>query len=134
MPGASFTVSTPMLSMPLVSSLSAPLRRTSARSGEPEPRMAAEKPAAIDSTDTKTTTTPAMPTIATPDEPSRAGIVRRLSAITASVWRIHFATSASPERFGDPQPHGAPGGQRAGQHAHRQHQREAEQDVLRRQH
>ena len=70
---------------PLVISLSAPLRMTSARVGEPDSRIAAVNPAAIDSTDTSTTTTPAMPTMATPDEPSRCGMVRRLSAVTAMV-------------------------------------------------
>ena len=47
--------------------------------------FAAEKPAAIESTDTNTTTTPAIPTIATSDEFSRTGMVRRFKAITATV-------------------------------------------------
>ena len=87
MPGACLMMSTSGPPRPLVISLSAPLRMTSARLGEPERCIAAVKPAAIDSTDTKTTTTPAMPTIATSDEPSRGGMVRRLSAMTASVCR-----------------------------------------------
>ena len=73
MPGACLMMSTSAPPRPLVISLSAPLRITSARVGEPEPRIAAVKPAAIDSTETSTTTTPAMPTMATPDEPSRCG-------------------------------------------------------------
>ena len=73
---------------PLVISLSAPLRITSARDGDPDSRIAAVKPEAIDSTETSTTTTPAMPTMATPDEPRRCGIVRRLRAVTARVWLI----------------------------------------------
>ncbi len=70
---------------PLVISLSAPLRITSARVGEPEFCIAAVKPAAIESTDTSTTTTPAMPMMATPDELRRWGMVRRLSAVMAMV-------------------------------------------------
>jgi hypothetical protein len=80
-------------SRPLVNSVSEPLRMTSARPGEPDPCMAAEKPAAIDSTDTKTTTTPAIPMMATADELSLAGIVRRLSAITAAVCLSQLPTS-----------------------------------------
>ena len=65
--------------------------------GEPDPCIAAANPAAIDSTDTNTTTTPAMPMMATADELSRAGIVRRLSAITARVCLSHLAMiSRSP--------------------------------------
>ncbi|MEZ5283541.1 MAG: hypothetical protein R2712_01785 [Vicinamibacterales bacterium] len=76
--------------MPLVISESAPLRMTSARAGLPDSPIAAVKPAAIDSTDTSTTTTPAMPTMATPDEARRCGIVRRLSAVTARVCASQF--------------------------------------------
>ena len=47
--------------------------------------MAAVNPEAIDSTETSTITTPAMPMMATPDEPRRCGMVRRLSAVTAMV-------------------------------------------------
>ena len=78
-PGACLMMSTSGPPSPLVISLSAPLRITSARTGEPDSSIAAAKPCAIDSTDTSTITTPAMPTIATPDEPSRCGMVRRLS-------------------------------------------------------
>ena len=66
MPGACLMMSTSAPETPLVISLSAPLRITSARSGDPDPCIAAANPAAIDSTDTNTTTTPAMPTMATP--------------------------------------------------------------------
>ena len=68
-------------------------------SGEPGVAHRGRKPSAIDSTDTNTTTTPAMPTMATADEPSRCGIVRRLSAVTASVWRDpveHVQPSSGP--------------------------------------
>ena len=84
-PGACLMTSTSVPLRPLVISLSAPLRITSARSGEPEPCIAAVKPAAIDNTDTNTTTTPAMPMMATPDELRRCGIVRMFRASTASV-------------------------------------------------
>ena len=77
------SASTPV--RPLVISLSAPLRITSTRAGEPASCIAALNPAAIDSTDTSTTTTPAMPMMATPDEPRRCGMVRRLRAVTANV-------------------------------------------------
>jgi hypothetical protein len=76
--------------------VSAPLRMTSARSGDPDPCMAAEKPAAIDSTDTKTTTTPAMPMMATADELSLAGSVLKLSDMTATVCLIHRPTRFLP--------------------------------------
>ena len=85
MPGACLMISTSGPPRPLVISLSAPLRMTSARLADPDPRMAAANPAEIDSTDTKTTTTPAMPITATADEPSLAGMVRRLSAMMATV-------------------------------------------------
>ena len=71
---------------PLVISLSAPLRITIARLGEPASAIAAVKPEAIESTDTSTTTTPAMPMMATPEEPRRCGMVRRFSSVTATVW------------------------------------------------
>ena len=61
-----------------------------ALSVDPDPFMAAEKPAEIDSTDTNTMTTPAIPMMATVEEPSRAGIVRKLRNSTATVCRIQF--------------------------------------------
>ena len=42
-------------------------------------------PSAIDSTATKTRTTPAMPTIATDDEPSRCRMERMLTLVTAMI-------------------------------------------------
>ena len=45
------------------------------------------KPSAIDSTAVKTMTTPAMPMIATIDEPRRCGIERRVTPVTAMIWR-----------------------------------------------
>jgi hypothetical protein len=52
---------------------------------EPDCSIAAEKPWAIDSTDTSRLTTPAMPMMATPEDPSRCGMVRRFSSVTAMV-------------------------------------------------
>jgi hypothetical protein len=75
---------------PAVISLSAPLRITIARIGDPDSCIAAVKPCAIESTETSTTTTPAMPTTATLDDPSRRGIVRRLSDVTATVCAIQL--------------------------------------------
>ncbi len=54
MPGACLMMSTSGPLSPLVISLSAPLRMTSARSGEPAPRIAAVNPSPIDSTATST--------------------------------------------------------------------------------
>src|SRR5262245_30301454 len=132
MPGACLITSTSGPPRPLVSSLSAPLRVTSARLGDPDPCIAAENPAAIDSTETNTTTTPAMPTIATAEELRRAGIVRRFSAMTAVVCRSQ-RISGPPQRVGDPEPHRPQRRGRARQEAQRQHQRDAERDVARRQ-
>ena len=56
---------------PLTISLSAPARITMAVSGDPVVAIVVRNPSAIDSTATKTATTPAMPTTATSDEVSR---------------------------------------------------------------
>jgi len=63
-----------------------PLRMTMMREGEPAPTTVFWNPSLIDSTETSTTTTPAMPTIATADEPARCGSVRRLRSVTAPIW------------------------------------------------
>ena len=91
-PGACLMMSTSGPPRPLVISLSAPLRITSARTGEPDASIAAAKPWAIDSTETSTITTPAMPTMATPDEPRRCGMVRRFSIVTAIVCLMKLNT------------------------------------------
>ncbi len=83
MPGACLTMSVSGPVRPLVISDCDPLRRTIARSGDPVPCTAALKPSPIDSTDTSTTTTPAMPMTATIEELSRCGIVRMLTSVTA---------------------------------------------------
>src|SRR5262249_31292029 len=93
---------------PLVISVSEPARRTRARPVEPEPPIAAEKPAEIDSTDTNTTTTPAIPIIATAEEPHLLGTVRRMRSMTAKVCLNHLkqVLLAFPESVRDSQPHG----------------------------
>src|SRR5688572_22026861 len=133
MPGACLMTSTSGPSSPLVSSVSAPLRITSARPGEPEPCIAAAKPAAIDSTETNTTTTPAIPIMATADELRRAGMVRKFSAMMAAVWAIHF-TSGSPQGVGDPQLHCAERRRRPGEEPHGDHECDADRDIAWRQH
>ena len=71
---------------------------TSARPRDPDPCMAAEKPEAIDSTETNTTTTPAIPTMATNEELNLAGIVRRLSSMITNVCRSQNMFSSSAGR------------------------------------
>src|SRR5258705_6440642 len=113
-PGASLMMSASAPLNPLVTSESAPRRITIARLGEPASAIAARKPSPIDSTATKTITTPAMPTIATADELRRCGMVRTLSAETMNVWETHRNTLRPPERVGDAQAHRGHRGQRAG--------------------
>ena len=85
-PGACFMISTASPARPLVISSSAPPRMTMARSGSPALCIVRENPSAIDNTATNTMTTPAMPTTATADEPSRSRIVRMLSQVTEKIW------------------------------------------------
>src|SRR5262245_12713987 len=104
---------------PLVISESAPLRRMMTRSGEPASVSAARKPSAIESTATNTITTPAMPTTATADELRRCGIVRTLSAETASVCVNQRNILRPPQRVRDPEPHRRRRRQRARDHPER---------------
>ena len=60
-------------SRPLVISLSAPLRSTTATSGEPDTVIARRKPSAMASTPTNTPTTPAMPIAAVSAAALRSG-------------------------------------------------------------
>ena len=64
--GASFTTTMSSRIRMLVISESEPVRMTIAVSGDPVFAIVALMPSAIDSTDTRTATTPAMPTTATP--------------------------------------------------------------------
>ena len=97
MPGASEMSFTCSPEKPLVISVSLPARSTMTVCGSPVPVIAARKPSAIDSTAVKTITTPAMPMTATVDEPSRCGIDRSVTPVTAMIWEsqfmrvIHFA-------------------------------------------
>src|SRR5262245_13451984 len=108
MPGASLMTLVSSPSSLLVISVSEPARRTRVRPFEPEPSIAAENLAEIDSTDTNTTTTPAIPIIATVEEFNLLGIVRRLSSMTATVCLNHLKQFllASSDSVGDSQPHG----------------------------
>src|SRR2546428_533061 len=132
MPGASLMILVSVPGIPLVISVSAPGRRISARPGEPDPVIACENPAEIDSTDTKTTTTPAIPMIATAEEPSLPGMVRRLSIRTATVCLSHL-TSVPPQSVGNPQPHGSHRRHDSRQQAHQQHEHDAGYNVAWRQ-
>src|SRR5262245_6310075 len=134
MPGASLMILVSSPASPLVISVSEPARKTRARPVEPEPPIAAEKPAEIDSTDTNTTTTPAIPIIATAEEPNRLGIVRRLTNMMATVCLSHLKQFllVSSERVGDSQSHGSQRRRDSGQQSHQQYQHDARNDVLRR--
>ena len=66
-----------------------------ARRCDPVPAIAVRNPAAIDNTETKTTTTPAIPIMATAQDPILAGIVRRLVSITATVCLRKLITNHS---------------------------------------
>ena len=66
--------------------MSLPARITMIVRGSPTEAIAALKPSPIDSTPRKTTTTPAMPMMATVDDPSRWRIERRFTLDTAMIW------------------------------------------------
>src|SRR5439155_15753916 len=125
MPGASLMTVASVPSIPLVISVSEPSRMTSARPGEPAPIIAPANPAEIDSTDTKTTTTPAIPIMATAEEPSLLGTVSRLSSITAIVCLSHFTRFLliPSESVGDPKAHRPHGRHAPCKQTHTQHQR-----------
>ncbi len=76
-------------------SLSLPARSTMAISSDPPPAITRSNPAEIESTATNTATTPAKPTTATAEEPSRCVRLLRLTTVTASVSRSHRILIAS---------------------------------------
>ena len=84
-PGASAMMRALSRESPLTISLSAPLRSTSAASGEPDAAIVRRKPAAMDSTPTSTVTTPAMPMTAAPTEPRRCGMPSRPNLVTEAI-------------------------------------------------
>src|SRR5947207_7447077 len=135
MPGASLMILVSAPSIPLVISVSEPARSTSARLGEPDPPIACENPAEIDNTDTKTTTTPAIPIMATAEEPNRLGIVRRLTIMIAIVCLSQFTRCLliPSKSVGNSQPHGPHCRHDSRQQAHQQHEHDAGYDVARRQ-
>ena len=71
---------------PLIISESLPARRMTAVSGDAEEVMVLRKPSAMESTATKTATTPMTPKAAAAEAPRRCPIVRRLSPVTAATW------------------------------------------------
>ncbi len=81
-PAASPMIRTSSRDRALTISLSEPARITTAVSGDPVDCMVARKPSAIESTAMNTATTPAIPTMATMEEPSRWRIVRMFSSVT----------------------------------------------------
>src|SRR5262245_51804232 len=135
MPGASLMIRASVPSTPLVISVSDPARKTRARPDDPDPAIALENPSDMDSTDTKTTTTPAIPIMATAEEPSRAGIVRRFIIITATVCLNHFTQVLLIPSQGvrDSQSHRPKCRHESGQETHQHHKHQADSDVLRRQ-
>ena len=84
-PGASLMIRVCSSSSTLDISVSLPARSTSAVPDEVPLSMTLRKPSAIDSTATNTATTPAKPTTATLDEPSRCRRLIRFTPVTASV-------------------------------------------------
>ena len=84
-PGASAMTRVASRSKPLTISLSAPLRRTIAPSGEPETVMACLKPAAMESTPTSTATTPAMPMTVAATAPRRCGRLINPNLVTEAI-------------------------------------------------
>ena len=83
-PGASLTIRATSRPRPLDISLFAPSRRTIAMSSRPVDVTARRNPCAIDRTPTNTTTTPAMPAVATMAEPLRRGMVHTPNHVTAA--------------------------------------------------
>src|SRR5262245_43601340 len=116
----------------LVISSSEPERMTMARPGEPALAIAVNRPSAIDSTATKTTTTPAMPTIATAEEPARCGSVRRLRRVTAPIC-VSQDISRLSQRIRDADAHGAHGGQQSREKSDHRHEPDADDQITARQ-
>ena len=84
--------------MPLIISLSLPLRSTSAVSAEPADTRVLRKPSPMDSTATSTPTTPMTPTIVATEDPRRWPMVRRLSQITTPTWESQRNMTRPPQR------------------------------------
>src|SRR5262245_1066269 len=116
--------------MPLVISVSEPRCMISARSGNPVPFKADENPTEIDNTETNTITTPAMPIIATMEEPIRAGSVCRLIHITARVCLSHaISVLCPPQCVGNTQSHRSQSGRDPCNQAHECHESNPHDDV-----
>src|SRR5206468_7920722 len=93
------------------------------RVGRPVLASVWRKPSPMARTETRTPTTPAMPTTTTSDVPSRLGMFRRLMSVTWTTWFSQDIASAARERVHDAQPmHAQRGRQPDGQ---RQRERDA---------
>ncbi len=116
MPGVWAMMSVASPSSTLIISLSLPLRRMIALSGDPAARIVRRKPSPIDSTAMNTTTTPAMPKTVASEAPRRSGMVRTAVAVTAPTCENQLRDgshrSTPPERVDDAQAHRPQRGQR----------------------
>src|SRR5438094_599463 len=74
------------------------------RVGRPVLASVWRKPSPMARTETRTPTTPAMPTTTTSDVPSRLGMFRRLMSVTWTTWFSQDIASAARERVHDAQP------------------------------
>ena len=95
-PGASPTIRDSSRLMPLIISESAPLRRMTALRGEPATTIALRNPLAMESTPTKTATTPAIPNTAANDEPLRCMSVAKERRVTSRAWRMNLSMVRNP--------------------------------------
>ena len=130
MPGVSMIRRAVSPLRPLVISVSLPARITMTVCGSPTSLIAFRKPSAIDSTPRNTSTTPAMPMIATTEEPIRCEIDRRLTPVTAKI--CESIALVPPQRVDDAKAAGLDGRQRAGDDAEQQHQRGPDHEIAHR--
>src|ERR1035441_8749116 len=133
-PGASAMMRVLSRRKPLTISVSAPLRRTIAASGEPEAVMAFSKPTPMESTPTRTATTPAMPMTAAATDPRRCGMLSKPNLLTEAtcespVMGALMFRSHSPEGIGHSETHGLEGGEDAGEHPERNAQPDADEHI-----
>ena len=115
---------------PLVISVSLPVRSTMIRSGSPAFVIADLNPSAIERTDTKTITTPAMPMMATIGGAGPLADRAQVDAGDGNDLGQH--RSAPAQRVNDFEAARLQRRHHAGHQAEHQHQHDAEHDVLRR--
>src|SRR5882724_4182623 len=93
------------LATPLDISASEPARSMITRVGRPVLASVWRKPSPIASTETRTPTTPAIPTTTTREVPRRRGTLRRLISVTWTTWFSQdIASPVARERVHDAQP------------------------------